>query len=124
MPKKKMAKNKAVRKQTTKKAPAKQKRVKELTKKAGAPRKAANKRVATPAKGPVPKFPSASSLPDLREEHIPHLATVSAVAPAVDDPPGACVTVDTSGRMSCRVTRQSMCTGPNSKFFPGKACPA
>jgi hypothetical protein len=124
MPKKKMAKKKPVRKQTTKKAPAKQKTIKELTKKAGAPRKAANKRVATPAKRSVPKFPSAGSLPDLREEHIAHLAMVSAIAPAVDDPPGACVTVDTSGRMSCRVTRQSMCTGPNSKFYPGKACPA
>lgn len=124
MPKKKMAKKKAVKKQTTKKAPAKKKTVKKLTKKAGAQKKAANKRVATPAKGPVPEFPSASSLPDLREEHIAHLVMVSAAAAAVDDPPGACVTVDTSGRMSCRITRQSMCTGPNSKFFPGKACPA
>jgi hypothetical protein len=125
MPKKKMAKKKAVKKQTTKKPPAKKKTVKKQTKKADARKKAANEPVATPAKLTVPEFPSASSLADLREEHIAHLATVSAVAPAVvDDPPGACVTVDTSGRMSCRITRQSMCTGPNSKFFPGKACPA
>lgn len=124
MPKKKTAKKKAVKRQTAKKPLAKQKRAKKQTKKQVAARTAAKKRGATPAKRSVPKFPTASALEDLREEHIAALATVTALAKGVDDPPGACVTVDSSGRMSCRVTRQSMCTGPNSKFYPGKACPA
>jgi hypothetical protein len=111
MPKKKLAKKKAVKKQTAKKSPTQPKRAKKQTK----------KQVATTAKKSVPRFPSASELEDLREEHIAKLVTL---AQGTDDPPGACVTVDSSGRMSCRITRQSMCSGPNSKFFPGKACPA
>ena len=124
MPKKKLAKKKALKKQTAKKSPAKQKKAKKQTKGKVAARKVAKKRGATPAKRSVPKFPSASELEDLREEHISELTTVTALGQGADDPPGACVTVDTSGRMSCRITRQSMCTGPNSRFFPGKACPA
>ena len=124
MPKKKLAKKKAAKKQTAKKSPAIRKKAKKRTKENVAVRKVAKKQGATPAKTSVPKFPSASDLENLLEEHMAELTTVTALAPGVDDPPGACMTVDTSGRMSCRVTRQSMCTGPNSRFFPGKACPA
>jgi len=124
MPKKKIAKKKAMKKQMAKKPLAKKKRAKKQTQKQVAAKKAAKKRGARPAKRSVPRFPSASELQDLSEEHIAKLATVTAQAQNIDDPPGACVTIDSSGRMSCRVTRQSMCTGPNSKFYPRKACPA
>jgi hypothetical protein len=115
MPKKKIAKKK--------KAPTKRAKVGKQAKKRIAAKQAAKKRT-TPAKRSARDFPRASALPDLSEEHIAKFTTTAALAEGVDDPPGACMTVDTSGRMSCRITRQSMCTGPNSKFYAHKACPA
>src|SRR5689334_21401253 len=117
--KKKKTAKKSLKKQTLKKTSAKRPRVKKTKKRAGG-RRAGKK---APKKS-VRKFPPASKLPGLGEEHIAMLATTIALAQGVDDPPGACITVDTSGRMSCRITRQSMCTGPNAKFYPHKACPA
>jgi hypothetical protein len=124
MPKKKIASKKALKKQSAKKSLAKQRSAKKQTKKRVPAKKAAKKQGAKQASRSVARFPSASSLKGLREEHVAGLATVTALVAGVDDPPGCCVTVDSSGRMSYRITRQSMCTGPNSRFFPHKACPA
>src|SRR5579864_8558105 len=115
MPKKKTTKKEAAKGQKARKAPAKQKRAKKATEKQLAARKATTKRRGTLKTRKVRRFPSASKLQDLRQEHIAGLATVTVLSQVIDDPPGACMTVDASGRMSCRVTRQSMCTGPNSK---------
>jgi hypothetical protein len=122
MPKKRTAKRKVQKKRMANKPLARQKRTKKQTTKRAAPQKSTKKR-ATKRKQRARRFPSASTLESLSEKLIAQFIT-EPQSEDVEDPPGACITVDSSGRMTCRVTRQSMCTGSNSRFYPGKACPA
>lgn len=119
-----MPKKKALKKATSKSSTAKQPKAQKQVKKQLPLKKAAKKKSVKPTKVSRSRFPNASALRDLREEHMARLGTLATMAGGIDDPPGACVTVDSTGRWSCVVTRQSLCGGANSKFYPNKACPA